>query len=150
MPSSVWGDIDAVYRTCELLAFAQAMPTCFRHALCLSSTLLASIAATGCLSSTQRVSIQCVPEEVKVYVDGRLLEDDAAEGVVLRTDEPHKIFVKGPGYEPQLVVLEPGVDAEGRETLGPDDVCIEIVPVGMHRELDLEMEQDIVEETPAR
>lgn len=112
--------------------------------------LLASVVATGCLTSTQRVSIRCVPEEVKVYVDGRLLEDDAAEGVVLRTDQPHKIYVKGPGYEPRLVVLEPSVDAEGRETLGPDELCIEVVPVGVHREIELEMEHDVVEEAPAR
>jgi hypothetical protein len=148
MPSSGWRGIGEFYRTRELLASANAMPTRFSVLFLLSSALLVIAAATGCLTSTQRVSIQCVPEEVKVYVDGRLLEGGAAEGVVLRTDEPHKIFVKGPGYEPQLVVLEPTVDAEGHETLGPDDVCIEVVPVGMHRELDLEMEADIEEEPP--
>ncbi len=121
-----------------------------RKALRLSVALLAGAVFAGCLASTQRVSIQCVPEEVKVYVDGQLLEGAAADGVVLRTDEPHKIFVKGEGYEPVLVVLEPVVDAEGNESLGPEEVCIEVVPVGMQRTLEIEMERDVLEEKPGR
>jgi len=101
----------------------------------------ASGLAAGCLTSTERVRIECVPERVEVYVDGRLLETGETE-VSLRRDAPHKIYVKGPGYEPQLVVLEPVVDAEGNETLGSDAVCIEVVPIGMQRELELEIERD--------
>lgn len=108
-----------------------------------AAVLLASLLAAGCLTSTQRVRIDCVPKEVKVYVDGRLLEEADEGAVVLPTDEPHKIFVKGPGYEPRLVVLEPTLDAEGRETLGPDALCIELVPIGMERELELHMEHDV-------
>jgi hypothetical protein len=111
-----------------------------------SSTLLvATLVATGCVSSSQRVRIECVPEQVQVYVDGRLLEDDEFE-VSLRKDEPHKIFVKGAGYEPQLVVLEPRVDADGNQTLGSDAVCVEVVPLGMKRDLELHMEHDVPRE----
>ncbi len=85
--------------------------------------------------------IECVPEQVNVYVDGRLLEAAEADELILRTDEPHKIFVKGPGYEPRLVVLEPRTDAEGHTSLGPDALCIEVVPVGVHRQLEIEVER---------
>jgi hypothetical protein len=98
--------------------------------------------AAGCAASSQRVRLECIPEQVNVYVDGRLLESADADELILRTDEPHKIFVKGPGYEPRLVVLEPQTDAEGRTTLGSDSLCIEVVPVGVSRQLQLEVEHD--------
>jgi hypothetical protein len=117
--------------------------------LAFPALLLASALAWGCVSSTERVRIACVPEQVKVYVDGRLLEAGESE-VDLRTDAPHKIYVKGPGYEPQLVVLEPSLDADGKATLGSDAVCVEVVPIGMERELELHMERDAPVEVPAR
>jgi hypothetical protein len=101
----------------------------------LVAALLAA-AAAGC-ASTQKMRISCVPREVKVYVDGRELEGDQ---VALRTDRAHKIFAKGPGYEPQLVVVEPAVDEDGRARFREDDLCVRVVPVGMGRELEVEIE----------
>ncbi len=100
----------------------------------------AAALAAGC-ASTQRVRIECVPEQVSVYVDGRLLEGPV-DAVVLRTDEPHKIYVKGPGYEPRLVVLEPVTDADGRRRLDADHVCVEPVLVGQDRALELEVDRE--------
>jgi hypothetical protein len=97
---------------------------------------LLAAAAAGCVT-TQKVRVSCVPRDVKVYVDGRLLEGDEA---ALRTDRPHKIYAKGPGYEPQLVVLEPEVDEEGRAAFPEDDLCMRVVPVGVGRELEVEVE----------
>jgi len=105
--------------------------------------------AAGCAASTQSIRIECVPQQVTLYVDGRLLEGPADE-IVLRTDQPHKIYVKGPGFEPKLVVLEPEVDADGRHSLGPGELCIEVVPIGMGRELEVEVERDVEVETPPR
>jgi hypothetical protein len=101
---------------------------------------LALLAATagGCVS-TQSVRISCVPREVKIYVDGRELEGDEAK---LRTDRAHKIYAKGPGYEPQLVVLEPEVDENGRAAFRDDELCVRVVPVGMGRELEVEVEPE--------
>lgn len=104
--------------------------------------MLIAALAVGCLTtSKQRVRIECVPERVSVYVDGRLLEP-ASGGVLLRTDRPHKIFAKGAGYEPRLVVLEPERDAEGRLRFASSELCIEVVPIGLNRELELEPERD--------
>jgi hypothetical protein len=118
-------------------------------ALRASVWLAAAVAAAGagCITTKQRVEIACVPRAVSIYVDGRLLEPDA-DSVLLRTDRPHKIFVKGPGYEPQLVVLQPERDAEGRLRFATDDVCIEVAPIGQSRALELEPERDI--EVPER
>ena len=99
----------------------------------------AGIAGLGGCASTQTVPIECTPEEVSFYVDGRLLEESPDE-LVLRTDEPHKIYVKGPGYEPQLVVLDSSPDAEGELQLSPASLCIEPVPIGMGRDLRIEVE----------
>jgi hypothetical protein len=100
----------------------------------------------GC-AAKQTVPLECVSEEVVVYVDGRLLEErpDALE---LRADEPHKLFFKLPGHEPQLVVLESAPDDEGRLRLSPADVCVELVPVGLARELTIEVEGDTLEGSP--
>jgi hypothetical protein len=94
----------------------------------------------GC-ASTQVVPIECVPEQATFYVDGRLLEGSPDE-LVLRTDEAHKIYVKSPGYEPQLVVLNSSPNAEGELELSPRSLCIEPVPIGMDRELRIEGEDD--------
>ena len=103
-------------------------------------------AATGC-ASTQSVRIACVPREVSVYVDGRLLEGDEAE---LRTDRPHKIYAKGPGFEPRLVVLEPEPGADGRPAFRDDELCVQVVPVGVGRELEVEIDPGYAPEPPAR
>jgi hypothetical protein len=110
------------------------------------AALLAALCAAGCASS-QSVRIRCVPHEVSVYVDGRLLEGDEAS---LRTDRPHKIYAKGPGYQSRLVVLEPEVDERGRGAFRDDDLCIEVVPIGMNRELEVDVERDARPKAPAR
>src|SRR5262245_41281380 len=98
-------------------------------------TLLLAAAAAGC-ATTQNVRISCVPRNVSVYVDGRLLDGNEA---ALRTDRAHKIYAKGPGYEPRLVGVEREVDDQGRAAFR-DDVCMRSVPVGMDRELEMEVE----------
>ncbi len=96
--------------------------------------------AFGC-AAKQAVSLHCVTEEVVVYVDGRLLEEhpDALE---LSVDEPHKLYFKRPGYEPQLIVLETRPSDDGRAELTPADVCVELIPVGLGRELTIEIDPD--------
>ena len=118
-----------------------------RSAGALAAALLAALLAAGC-ASTQEIRLQCVPEEVRVYVDGRLLES-GTDRVELTRDAPHKIFAKAPGHQPQLVVLEPTTDAEGDTPLGADEVCIELVPVGMGRELEIDVEEDVEVEVEA-
>lgn len=114
----------------------------------LLGSVLFALAVAGC-ASTQTVKIECVPENVFVFVDGEQLEAGHTE-VALRTDEPHKIYVKGEGYEPQLVVLEPQVDDEGRTRLAAnEELCIEPVPIGLDRTLEIEVERDIEVEVPA-
>jgi hypothetical protein len=68
----------------------------------------------------------------------------------LRTDRAHKIYAKGPGYEPQLVVLEPEVDEDGRAAFAEDDLCVRVVPVGMRRNLEVEVEAERAESEGAR
>ena len=92
-------------------------------------------------AAKQRVPLDCVPEEVTVYVDQRALEE-LPETLELRSDRPHKIFLKGPGYEPQLIVLEPRRGEDGKSTLHPDRICVELVRVGVDRQLTLEIEED--------
>ncbi|TMA29655.1 MAG: hypothetical protein E6J87_19770 [Deltaproteobacteria bacterium] len=92
----------------------------------------------GC-ATTQSVRIACVPREVQIYVDGRLIEGNEA---ALRTDRAHKIYAKGPGYEPRLVVLEPEVGEDGRAAFRDEDLCVQVVPIGMNRELEVDVERD--------
>ena len=107
---------------------------------------LLAAAAAGCVS-TQKVRIDCVPQKVTVYVDGRQLEGNQAE---LSTDRPHKIYAKGPGYEPRLVVVEPEQGPDGRPAFASDNVCLEVVPVAVGREIELDPERDVEVDEPAR
>jgi hypothetical protein len=107
---------------------------------------LCTLLAIGC-ASTQTVRIECVPREVAVYVDGQRLVGREAE---LRTDRAHKIFAKGPGYEPRLVVVEPEVDEDGRVGFRDDALCVQLVPVEMKRELEVEVEPGVESAPPAR
>jgi hypothetical protein len=111
------------------------------HRLQGAAGALAIALALGACAPKQKVSLDCVPEEVTVYVDGRALEETPQE-IELRADRPHKIFVKAPGHEPQLIVLEPEVDERGRQSLEPAEVCVDIVPVGLDRELTLEVDEE--------
>ena len=100
-----------------------------------------SLASLLACAPKQRIPLEeCVVENVVVYVDDRLLEVSPAD-LELRTDEPHKLYIKRPGQRPQLVVLEPTQDGEGRPRLEPADPCKELVAVGLDRELTIEVDE---------
>ncbi|HKA14315.1 MAG TPA: hypothetical protein VKH41_04800 [Myxococcota bacterium] len=99
---------------------------------------VAACAAAGC-ATAQTVRIQCVPREVAIYVDGRLIEGNEA---ALSTDRAHKIYAKGAGFEPELVVVEPEVGEDGRPAFRDEDLCVRLVPIGMNRELEVEVERE--------
>jgi hypothetical protein len=101
---------------------------------------IGAAAVLGC-AAKQSVPLDCVPEQVTVYVDGRALEG-SPKTLELRSDEPHKLYFKGPGYEPRMLILEPAPGADGRQKLHPSRVCVELVPVGMDRDLQLQVEED--------
>ena len=118
--------------------FRMRVPCCALPALGLLIPL------SGC-APKQRVPLACVPEQVTIYVDGQALEENP-DALELRADEPHKIYFKGEGYEPQLIVLESGTDPDGDPALVPAEVCVELVAVEVERSLTLTPE---AEPTPA-
>ena len=83
--------------------------------------------------------VDCVPEEVKIYVDGRLL-DEIPEELTLRADEDHTLYFKGEGYRPELVVLR--TDGADTPKLTPDTLCVKPVLLGMDREIEMEIDPD--------
>lgn len=90
----------------------------------------------------QHISLDsCVDEQVVVYVDGRLLEG-SSDDIGLSSNEPHKLYVKRAGEPPRLVVLEVTEDGEGRPRLEPADPCVELVALGLGRELTIEAEDE--------
>jgi hypothetical protein len=93
------------------------MPS-FRRALLILAP--AALALPAC-AARQRVSLECVPREVTVYVDGRALDETPAE-IELRKDRPHTLFFKGGDYEPQMVVMV-SEELEDGHRLTPPDVC---------------------------
>jgi hypothetical protein len=48
------------------------------------------LAAFGC-ATRQPIAIDCVPEEVVIYVDGERI-DGVPESIALRRDRPHTLF----------------------------------------------------------
>jgi hypothetical protein len=100
--------------------------------------LLALAGGAGC-ASKQTVSLACVPREVTVYVDGRVLEG-SPEDLSLRKDRPHTVFFKGGGYNTQMVVLE-SREVDGEPVLSPADLCKQVVFAEMQPEVRVELEE---------
>jgi hypothetical protein len=105
----------------------------------LAGLLLGLLALSAC-ATRQKVSLECVPREVTVYVDGRALEETPDE-IELSRDEPHTVFFKGGGYQPQMVVLE-SAEVDGRQRLEPSEPCAEVVFVKMRPELQIEVDPE--------
>ena len=91
----------------------------------------------GC-AAKQRVALDCVPNEVTVYVDGRPLRGPL-DSVELSPDRAHTVFFKGGDHEPQMVVLEPR-EVEGTLTLEPSDLCSHTDFVPMVPEVKVQVE----------
>ena len=96
-------------------------------------------AATFACAARQHVPLDCLPAEVTVYIDGERLAE-TPDALELDPAEPHVVMFRGEGYASQMVVLETREDAEGRPVLVPESLCIELVPVGMDRQLEIEIE----------
>ena len=92
------------------------------------------------------MSLECVPHDVSVFVDGRELSAGAAD-VDLTTDEPHTVFFRGGGYAPQLIVLD-SVDDEGERKLSPPDICSRTVFVLTRPDVEMQLDTG-VSEAPA-
>jgi len=103
---------------------------------CSALTAAIGAAAFGCATRLP-VSLECVPKDVLVYVDGRLLED-VPKNVKLRTDEPHTIFLKGGRYQPQMVVFS-SLQRDGEPALDPVDLCSRVAFVEMTPEVTIEV-----------
>jgi hypothetical protein len=106
-----------------------------------STVLVAAVgaAAFGCATS-QRVSLECVPRDVLVYVDGRLLEG-VPKAVKLAKDEPHTVFLKGSRYQAQMVVFE-SRERDGGPVLEPVDLCSGVAFVEVTPEVTIEVEPE--------
>ncbi len=104
----------------------------------------ALIAALGGISlgcaTRQSISLECVPKNVKVYVDARRVEG-TLKSLKLTVDEPHSVFLKGGGYQPQMVVFE-SRERDGKRVLDPVDLCSQLVFVEMQPEVKLELDPD--------
>ncbi len=112
-----------------------------------AALVVALMLAAGC-ASTQKVSLECVPSEVSVYVDGRELED-RREQISLGVDEAHTVFFKGGGFQPQMVVLE-SREVDGKRRLFNADLCRVVVFTEMRPELRIEVEEEGVPATGRR
>ncbi|MBW2267409.1 MAG: hypothetical protein JRH16_02440 [Deltaproteobacteria bacterium] len=108
--------------------------------------LLLLLGAPSC-ATTQRVSLDCVPHEVSVFVDGRELRAGTSD-VALATDEPHTVFFRGGGYAPRLVVLD-SVDGENGTQLSPPDVCSHTAFVPMRPDVEMHIDTSVSEGPPA-
>jgi hypothetical protein len=101
--------------------------------------LAALVLAAGC-ASTQQVSLECVPSEVRVYVDGRELEGRRSE-LSLAVAEPHTLYFKGGSYRPQMVVLE-SREVDGERVLSNADLCQRLVFTEVSPEVRMRLDPD--------
>ena len=86
----------------------------------------------------QKIALDCVPQEVAIYVDGARLEE-APSTLDLRSDRPHTLYFKGPDFAPELVVLN-SEEVEGKARLSPSEVCVRPRYVRVKREIEMEID----------
>ena len=111
-------------------SFSRAVPT--REAVVIAMGLVLFL---GC-AARQWVPLDLGPGAVELYVNGDRAQEVPPE-VELRADRDHKLFVKKPGYVPELVVIETRVVA-GRETLVPGGVRVRLLPIAGDRRIEIE------------
>jgi hypothetical protein len=88
----------------------------------------------------QRVPLDLGPAPVELSVDGALAGEIPGD-LELRADRDHKLFVKRPGYVPELVVLE-SREIDGRYGLEPGQVRVRLRPVAGEPDLEIEEEKE--------
>ena len=101
-----------------------------------SVALVVAMGSFVACAPKQRVPLDLGPGAVELYVDGRRVEGLPNE-LELRSDRDHKLFVKRPGYLPELVVLE-SREVAGEETLEPGEVRVRLSPLVGDRRLEIE------------
>lgn len=111
-------------------SFSRAVPT--REAVVIAMGLVLFL---GC-AARQWVPLDLGPGAVELYVNGDRAQEVPPE-VELRADRDHKLFVKKPGYVPELVVIETR-EVEGRETLVPGGVRVRLLPIAGDRRIEIE------------
>ena len=73
-------------------------------------------------ATRQRIPIDCVPEDVTVYLDGEALEEIPTE-LELDPKRPHTLYFKSDEIVPELVVFESS-EVDGAARLSPEEVCV--------------------------
>ncbi len=100
----------------------------------------AAMALVAC-AAKQKIALECIPEEVVIYVDGERLDGTPSE-LVLRSDQPHTLYFKGPGIVPELVILN-SEEVEGKARLSPGEVCVKPRYVHVRREVEMQIDPDV-------
>jgi hypothetical protein len=108
--------------------------------------LVAALALAAC-AAKQKIALECVPEEVAIYVDGERIEGTPPE-LALSRDQPHTLYFKGHGMMPELVVLN-SEEVEGKATLSPGEVCVKPRYIQVNREVEMEIDPGVSAAPPA-
>lgn len=103
--------------------------------------LLAATLLVGACAAKQRVALDCLPEQVTIFVDGERLEPNQ-DSVELASEKPHTVLFRAPGYAPRMIVIDSQAAADGTPLLHPTRVCADLVAhtPRMQRRLDLEVD----------
>ena len=107
--------------------------------LCRCALPIAAAAVLVACAPKQKIPLDCVPEEVVIYVDGNRL-DEMPSVLELRSDQPHTLYFKGSDFAPELVVLT-SEEVEGKAKLSPAEVCVKPRYIGVKRELKMEIDR---------
>ncbi len=103
-----------------------------------TGAILLLVLISGACAPKQKIRLDCVPQEVTIYVDREPLPS-VPDSIDLRADQSHVLFFKGGGYEPAMVVLDIEESPEG-PVLYPRDVCFELDLIERTRDLRIEIE----------
>ena len=111
--------------------------------------LLAALGLLGLSSCAacaryQHVGIASAPAGAAIFLDGEKIGETPHREAIPR-DKEHAVYLKKPGYRPELVVLDLHRPEDGVWFFTPADVWVELAPLAnatdLERSLEIEVEE---------
>jgi hypothetical protein len=106
----------------------------------LALTLVAPGSCATC-AKYQNVGIETLPVGAEIFLDGEKIGETPHRQAIER-DRDHAVFLKKPGYRPELVVLGLNRPSDGLWFFTPADVKVELTPLSGSLDRSLEIELD--------
>ncbi len=105
---------------------------------------LLGLSSCAACARYQQVGIASAPAGAEIFLDGEKIGETPHRESIAR-DKEHAVYLKKPGYRPELVVLDLHRPEDGVWFFTPADVWVELAPLPGATDLDRSLEIEVEE-----